>query len=289
MTVKRIDLMDGHSLPLKQFDLKDIADCPTILMLAKRGSGKSWVVRAIINHFKKIPMGMIISPTDEMSAFYGTFYPDTYIHYQYKPEMIEKLLARQQKIIEKAKHYAKHGKKIDTRVMLIMDDCLANKSAWAKDEHLKIIFLNGRHYKITYIVTMQDPLGLDPSARNNIDYIFLLADDKISNLKKIYDHYAGIFPTFQSFRQVFVQLTEDFGTMVITNRGANQEFLNKVFWYKAPDLSNTNVTIGNNQFNKFHSKNYNKNWRNVKKQFNFDDYVLNKKQSKAIIKVDKVD
>ena len=84
-----------------------------------------------------------------------------------------------------------------------MDDCLGSKHAWAKDKPILEMFYNGRHFQITFILTMQFPLGIGPELRSNFDYVFLLADDFVSNQKRIYDHYAGMFPNFESFRRVF--------------------------------------------------------------------------------------
>ena len=137
---------------------------------------------------------------------------------------------------------------------------------------------------------MQFPLGITPELRNNFDYIFLLADDIISNLKRMYDHYAGVFPTFESFRQIFTQLTEDHGAMVIVNKGAKKTIFEKIFWYKAPDLTEQNIEMGCKQFRNFHKKNYNENWRK-KGRFtnasNVTNLLMQKKKSGSAIVVEK--
>jgi len=250
-------------------------------MVASRGSGKSYVTRDIIQSHNDIPGGIIISPTDRMSSFYGKFFPDVYIHYKYSSEIIETMLARQTEIIEKAKEKAKLGKRVDPRAILVMDDCLASKGSWAKDECIMEMFFNGRHYMVMYILTMQFPLGLGPELRGNFDYIFLLAEDYISNQKRIYEHYAGMFPNFNSFREVFKEITKDFGCMVIANRGARSSFLDKIFWYKAS--RGKNITIGCSQFNNFHKRNYRADWRKHKKDFDINTFVGKKRN--ASIKV----
>jgi hypothetical protein len=278
-------------LPIKEFSLKQFVEHPAIVMVAKRGSGKSWVVRAILDFFKNIPVGLIISPTDRMSCFYGNFFPDTYIFYEYKSEIIENALARQKLIIDKAKIKEKKGKKIDTRSFIVMDDCLGQKGSWIRDKPIQELLFNGRHYHIMYILTMQFPLGITPELRANFDYVFLLAEDYVSNLKRIYEHYAGVFPSFESFRQVFGQLTTDYGSMVLVNRGVRESLFEKVFYYKAPNLSNLTkdeARIGCRQFREFHSKNYNSNWKNKCEQFNADEFLLRKKKNKSLVVVEKI-
>ena len=136
-----------------------------------------------------------------------------------------------------------------------------------------------------YILTMQFPLGITPELRCNFDYIFLLAEDIYSNLKRLYEHYAGMFPTFESFRKVFSVLTDDFGSMVIVNRGARANFLEKIYWYKA---DNDKVgMIGCDQFVKYHKDNYDENWRRKRKDFNIYD-LCGKKSGETNLKVAKI-
>jgi hypothetical protein len=291
MASKDIELNVGgklDKLPIKTFNFSQFVEDPAIIMIAKRGSGKSWVVRALLEYFKDIPAGMIIAPTDRMNSFYGKFFPDTYIFYDYKSEIIEKVLLRQQNIIEKAKKKLKEGKHIDSRAFLIMDDCLGQKGSWARDQPIQELLFNGRHYKLMYILTMQFPLGISPELRSNFDYIFLLAEDYISNMKRIYDHYAGMFPSFDSFRQVFGQLTDDFGAMVIVNRGVKKTLFEKVYWYKAPDLSQLTVDIGCKQFRNYHKNNYNPEWRVTGSKMNPEEFMMKKKKNKSLIIVNKL-
>jgi hypothetical protein len=280
--------ISGHEkLPIKEFNLNEMVHHPSIVMIAKRGSGKSWICRAILRHLHTIPAGLIIAPTDRMSCFYGTFFPDSYIHYDYKSEIIEKLIYRQKQMIEKRKNYKKKGKYVDSRALIIMDDCLAQKGSWMKDQPISELLFNGRHYHITYILTMQYPLGITPELRGNFDYIFLMADNFQSNLKRMYDHYAGMFPTFDSFKQIFAALTANFGAMVVINRGNNAAFTDQIKYYKAPNIDG--VKIGCNQFRKFHEDNYNKQWEQKIEQFNIIDYCLKKKKDKSVLNVAKIE
>ena len=264
--VTKIVKIDEHlSLRFKEFQLDSMCENPAIIMIAKRGSGKSWICRAILRHFKSIPVGIIISPTEKLSEpFYSDFLPDSYIHYEYKTETIVKLLKRQVMMIDKQLEKQKACIKIDPRAFILMDDCLASKGKWMKDQPIQELLFNGRHYKIMYMLTMQFPLGITPELRGNFDYIFLLKDDVYSNKKRIYDHYAGIFPTFQSFLTVFSELTLDYCSMVIVNRGIKDDFIDKVFWFKA---QNEKIgTIGCEQLLQHHTNNYNEDWKNVAKR-----------------------
>lgn len=284
MSVREIN-MNGRGLPIREFKLKWMVPNPSICMIAKRGSGKSWVVRSILRHFKSIPGGVIIAPTDKMNTFYGEFFPDVYIHYEYKSEIIEDIFYRQENMIKKCKEKMKQNRKVDPRAFLVMDDCLSSKGTWMKDQPISKLFYDGRHYKLMYILTMQFPLGITPELRANFDYIFLLGEDFLTNQKRLYDHYAGMFPDFNSFRQVFMDLTSDYGSMVIVNRGCRANFLDKIFWYKA---ENKEVDrIGCRQFNDFHKNNYDSSWRTRDRPYDIGKLATNAK-AKARILVNKV-
>lgn len=292
MVLINIDANDGkEGLKINEFTLDQMVEHPAIVMVAKRGSGKSYVCRAILHHFHSIPCGIIISRTEKMNAFYGTFFPDSFVFYEYKTEIIEKILKRQEIMIEKARKKLEQGKKLDPRSFIIMDDCLSQKGAWVRDQPIQELLFNGRHYKIMYILTMQFPLGITPELRINFDYIFLMAEDTISNLKRIYDHYAGMFPNFYSFKQVFTELTKDFGCMVIVNRGSRTNIFEKIYHYKAPDFGKNDeiVLFGCNQFRKYHDKNYNPDWSMKARQGSFEQMMDENKKAKSDIKIRIVD
>lgn len=173
------------SLKIKKFQLSQIKDNSVIVMIAKRNSGKSWVVRALLHHFRKIPVGVVISPTDEMTSFYGKFLPDTFVYYKYESDILDSLVTRQSKIIKNNKKRIDEGKDpVDPRAFLVMDDCMADDREWKKDPRIMDILANGRHRQLMFVLTMQYALGLTPKQRTNVDYVFLLKDDTIQNQKK---------------------------------------------------------------------------------------------------------
>jgi hypothetical protein len=121
---------------------------------------------------------------------------------------------------------------IDPRAFVIMDDCLYD-SSWTRDKLMRLLFMNGRHWKIMLVITMQYPLGIPPNLRTNIDYVFILREPYIANRKRIYDNYAGMFPTFESFCQVMDQCTENYECLVVNNNAKSNKLTEQIFWYKA--------------------------------------------------------
>ena len=114
--------------------------------------------------------------------------------------------------------------------------------------------MNGRHFKILFIITMQYALGIPPNLRTNIDYIFILRENYMSNRKRLYEHYAGMFPNFEMFCQVMDQCTENFECLVINNNAKSNKLTDQVFWYKAE--SHDEVKLGSKEYWEFSENRY---------------------------------
>ena len=181
-----------------------------------------------------IPLGTVISGTEEGNGFYSTHVPKLFIHNEYNTVIIENVLKRQRQVLKQVKKDMELYKKctIDPRTFVILDDCLYDAS-WTRDKMMRLLFMNGRHWKVMLIITMQYPLGVPPNLRTNIDYVFILREPYIANRKRIYENYAGMFPTFESFCQVMDQCTENYECLVINNNSKSNKLQDQIFWYKA--------------------------------------------------------
>jgi len=225
------------SLELKRFDMKSItfkpheSKGPVIVLLGKRNTGKSFLVRDLLYYQQEIPIGTVISGTEEGNGFYTKMVPKIFIHNEYNTAIIENILKRQRTVLKQIKQEMETYKRssIDPRAFVILDDCLYDAS-WTRDKMMRLLFMNGRHWKIMLIITMQYPLGIPPNLRTNIDYVFILRENYIANRKRIYENYAGMFPTFESFCQVMDQCTENFECLVINNSSSSNRLQDQVFW-----------------------------------------------------------
>jgi hypothetical protein len=284
MTTKNIKFGASH-LQIKKFNISDMVDHCTIAMIAKRASGKSYLTKEILYHKRSIPSAVAISRTEKLNKFYTEFIPETFIYSEYESDILSRIYERQSIMNQENKKRTDSGKKEkDDRVMLIMDDCMSSKGTWLKDPNILELFFNGRHHHLSFILTMQFSLGIPPELRSNFDYIFLLAEDITSNRKRLYEHYAGMFPTFDIFQQVFGELTEDYGCMVINNRIHSKNITDKVFWYKAKPTPK--FELGSKKFLKFHDETFDENWN--KKITVFDPHAFSNKRNSVKLIVDKV-
>ncbi len=252
------------NLELKKFDMKSISfkpnesKGPVVVLIGKRDTGKSFLVRDLLYYHQDIPIGTVISGTEEGNGFYGKLVPKLFIHNEYNTAIIENILKRQRDVLKQIKKEMEQFKRttIDPRAFVILDDCLFDNT-WAKDKMMRLLFMNGRHWKIMLVITMQFPLGIPPLLRTNIDYVFILRENIIGNRKRIYEHYAGMFPTFEAFCQVMDQSTENYECLVVNNNSKSNKLQEQVFWYKAEPHGD--FRLGSKQF-----------WE-LSKQINDDD------------------
>ena len=241
------------TLELKKFNMKAIEfkpnenKGPVIVLIGRRDTGKSFLVRDLLYYHTDIPIGTVISGTEAGNGFYSSHVPKLFIHDEYNTGIIENILKRQKTVLKQMnKEYAAYKRSnIDPRAFVILDDCLFDNS-WTKDKMMRLLFMNGRHWKIMLIITMQYPLGIPPNLRTNIDYVFILREPYIANRKRIYENYAGMFPTFESFCQVMDQCTENYECLVINNNSKSNKLYDQVFWYKAEN--HQNFRLGSKEF-----------------------------------------
>jgi hypothetical protein len=241
------------TIELKRFDMSQIkfkgADSkgPVIVAIGKRDTGKTVLISDILFHQQDIPVGTVISGTEEGNGFYSTIVPKLFIHNEYNTVIIENVLKRQRTILKQIKKEMISYKKstIDPRTFVILDDCLFDNQ-WTRDKIMRLIFLNGRHWKVMLVLSLQYPLGIPPMLRTNIDFVFILRENIIGNRRRIYDNYAGMFPTFEAFCQVMDQCTENYECLVINNNSKSNALLDQIFWYKA-DL-HSNFRLGAKEF-----------------------------------------
>lgn len=229
---------------IKKFNMETIVDrcqidshkSPMIVLIGKKDTGKSFLVKDILANTQVcFPIGTVISGTEVANPFFQDIVPSKLIHDKYKPEIVMNSIKRQLAVKQTREHEKKSkggNSNLDPRAFLILDDCLYDAS-WIREESTRYVFMNGRHIDMVTLITMQYPLGITPNLRTNIDFVFILRENGIGNRKRIYENFAGMFPTFEMFCQFMDQCTENYECLVICNGVQSNKLEDQVFWYKA--------------------------------------------------------
>jgi len=225
------------NVSLRKFDMKKIPQDAVAVFIGRRRTGKSTLVRDLLFHHQDMPLGTVISGTEESNSFYGKMIPPLFIHGEFAPIILANFCKRQKLIMskimgEKAQFGENFKSRYDPRSFMILDDCMYDDS-WTHDKNIRYLFMNGRWLKVFFLITMQYPLGIQPALRTNVDYVFILREPYMTNRKRIFDNYGSAFPSFEFFCQVMDQCTTNYECLVIDNTSQSNKLEDCIFWYKA--------------------------------------------------------
>ena len=268
-------------ITIQKFDPTTIDPCRVCVFIGRRGTGKSQLVTDILYHQRKIPMGVVMSGTEESNEHYQKYVPDSFIYGQYEPDVVKKIISHQQKTLKKMTAEQKEDFKDPAHsVFMLLDDCMFDNK-WTRDKDMRCVFMNGRHYRIFFMLTIQYCMDLPPSLRGQCDYIFVLRENILENKHKLHKHFFGIFPSFEAFDEILMQCTENYECLVLNVRSTSNKVEDVVFWYKAK--VGRKFRIGSPALWEHHRRNYNP------KHDTPDEPEMEQKKKKTPITVIKTD
>jgi len=208
------------------FDVTRVKAGTKSLVIGKRETGKSTLLRDIVHHNDTIPLKVEISPLETRHA------SDSVIHREYSPAIVQSLVDRQEHTI--------HRRLPDPRAIVILDQCMFDPS-WHKEDGIKKLFTDGKRLQCTTILAMQYPPSISSELRDSVDFVFVMRGNTTFDLKRIYEDYCycrhstdEIFDTFDDFVE-FVRAYEaedsNAGSCLVIDRTAGSR--NTLSYYKA--------------------------------------------------------
>ena len=86
------------SLQLRKFDMRMIRDDQVVVLIGKRNTGKSFLTKDLLYHHQDIPVGTVISPTENANRFYSDIVPPAFIHDEYDQRITNEFMKRQKQL-----------------------------------------------------------------------------------------------------------------------------------------------------------------------------------------------
>lgn len=225
----REELYDIYGYLLKNellyFDIHELPNDATLLLIGRRRTGKSFLTRWILYNKRKVfPFGLVMTQT-KYNKFWSTYIHKNSVWGDYSATTLGRLIQRQAVLVNNNTYG------VDPRIFVVLDD-LAADTQLRYDYMLRSFFYYGRHLKGFVIVTAQWFKSLAPGCRENADYIFLFEMTNINELEAIYEEYGSGVP-----KEIFVQLIRRYATesscFVVNPHGHTP--LERFFQYRAQD------------------------------------------------------
>jgi hypothetical protein len=198
----------------------------TVLMVGKRGTGKTTLINDIMYHNRhKFKFGVAMSPTDDTTNALGAFIPQSCIYDDFNEGVLKKILEHQK--------WAGRGPAEKFQNMFaVLDDCAYDKKSFS-NKTVREVYMNGRHRKLFYMNSVQYMMDMPCQLRGQIDYVFATRDGNISQREKLWRNFFGVFPDYKSFSKVFDECTNDYSVLVYDATVRSTKIEDTVFWYTA--------------------------------------------------------
>jgi hypothetical protein len=204
---------------------------PTVAIIGKRGTGKTYFLRDLMYHFRDVPRVIVFSGSERYNQYFGDFVPQNCIHYEFKAEVLEQLVRDQEEVIKRWHQ----DKSVDPRVIVVLDDCMWDDT-FTRSPIMTYLFFNGRHLRIMLNITMQNPIGLPPRLRGNTDYIFLMNCPNPRDRDKIHANYAAaVIYDRSEFDRIMDQMTQNRNIMVLDNVTMSNNLPDRLFYVLAQE------------------------------------------------------
>jgi hypothetical protein len=216
---------------------------PVIVLIGEKETAKKVLIKDIIYHHNNIPFGTIISRSNNNLL-------STNCHIGYNNVIVENVIQIQRIVMSRNKT---NLIKQDPRTFIVFDDCLNDE--WSREKTMRMVLMNGICFRIALIISMQHPLVIPPILRPNIDYIFIFMEPNTRNRKKIYNNYAGMFPTFELFCQFMDKLDHN-ECLVIDYNVKSNKLEDQLFWYKVKEYNYEEIKEKTLELNKEYLKYY---------------------------------
>lgn len=221
----------------KKFDPTTIRDYSSILFCGGKRTGKSMVMRDFMYHLKdRIYDGHVWSGTYDEDHPWDKYFPPGMVHYcmlQFDSDTLNTTIAKQ---MDRKTIAEKHGAICPPSLLVFEDLEFLKPSIW-NDQATRALIFNGRWIKEFCFIAYQYVMEVKLEVRGSFDYCVFTMDNSRAVRERIWKQFAGVFPTYEEFENVFIELTKDYRVMVIDLRSRSYDIEECVYWYKAdPEL-----------------------------------------------------
>lgn len=172
---------------------------PAILAAGKRRTGKSTSLDNLMcATMQGIPFGMVMTETS-VNGFWQRRVPPKFVFQGLREDIMVSLIQRQKRMMAK---YGNDDPRV--RAFIIFDDVIADQVAIRWSKNINTFFVEGRHHKVTVLITTQNMKGIGPMVRGNMDIIIAQPIYNLAERDAMHSLFAGFLP-----KKTFMQLMDE--------------------------------------------------------------------------------
>jgi len=239
---KALEEVQSHYKTITEFDPKTLVDHATVIVTARRRSGKSFSTQRIIyENRKKYDQIYFFSNTSDIipESEYAFVPPEN--RYNFLDEIVIRDLINKQTEIINFNKTRKKSERIKNDICIIMDDILTDSgfNNGRRDNVVSELFVQGRHIHISLWVLVQSfsgKEGIPPVLRKNADLIISFYQHNINDRKSIAEQFLSIKNTKEGAAMFEAITNEKHQACIIdVNNTTAREYSDYVYKYTAPD------------------------------------------------------
>lgn len=243
---------------IKEFDFKGIPENPVFLIVAKRGSGKTFLLKYIVkflNDEYKYNEVYLFSKTAHLQTkleedpFF--FIPKNNIHYEFDEQAINNIMSHNESL-KIADNKQREDMRRNNKILIIFDDMINDKNI-TRSNTLAEICTRGRHSNISLCLISQDLSSRNAfgtTVRKNIDcFVSFDIYDKATRDMAADAFLSKFNPNVGKILLTKIPMLEPYMATFILFRNKDtsfqpQRYSDYVFKYKAPDKKMKEFVIG---------------------------------------------
>ncbi len=244
---------------IREFDFEGVPEHPVFMLCAKRGSGKTFVLKHIVRYLHSkydydevylwsLTADLQIKVDDD--PFF--FIPKEHVFNEFDEEHVKRIIEFNEELKKKDNLLPKNQRR-NRNILLIFDDMIEDRNV-VKSKILTSLCTRGRHSNVSLILLTQvlsSLGGFNTTMRKNIDCFVGFDNYDESTREMAGDAFVSKFnPKVGKLLLTKIPMLEPFMSTFILFRNANPEFQAKrysdyVFKYKAPKEELKKFVIGN--------------------------------------------
>lgn len=240
-----------------------------VLIIGHPGCGKSWLVKEFFYLGQDIyPVSRVWHGSEDTTSFYSSFTKSLYVSTEYTDRAFNHMIYRQKKVV---------NDKGNAKAIICFDDIGADPSIFnAKKSPFRVAAKNARNWGgVMLIFVIHHISEINRLIRSIPDFVFLFKTASREDVNDLFRFFGGAFENKRQFTAIYQQCTGEHKCMVIDLKSQSTKLKDKVYWYKAHDLTDWK-NFGCFEYKVWANTRYDRNWQNrhfeeIEREMNKDE------------------